>query len=179
MLHGDNPSLGYRPLARDTRPIFTFGWPCKTGQSRYIMCLILIVPFHSASALVITPFAIRSVWDDRVQPCRQCLTALNTVVHMAPVIAPSSKSARTRITSPVVFRSSIACMNGTVSLVSLLVSFLSPDPTEYRSMVRDGSFGGTCALLEATDNESSVCRVAVPSVTTTHPLFPRLPRSPI
>jgi len=38
VLHGDNPSLGYRPLAHDTQLIFTFRWPCKTGQSRYIMC---------------------------------------------------------------------------------------------------------------------------------------------
>ena len=92
-----------------------------------------------------------------------------TVVHMAPVIALSSKRACMCIVSPVLFLSLIGCINGMV----LLLLQLLVGPAAYRLMSSCCLSIVTCRSgLEAMECTTAVFGVVVSSFTMTHSHFP-------
>ena len=111
--------------------------------------LMLMVPVHCASDLTITPFAMCSFRVDGFHPFKLCLAVLKVVRDIAPVIAPSSKSAWVDVLVPSGFMRVMGWVNG------MDLSFVSDDlyaDAEYRSMTCGSlwvtSGPTTCAIVD-------------------------------
>ena len=146
----------------------------------------LSVSDHFAYNLTSALFAMHRTRCDGCHPASLCLTCSKMVVHIAPTIAPSSNTARTRTTSPFGPRSWTSCTNG-CSAVSSPVA-----PTAYRSVttfawsvlgalggVRYGSPRGSSFHVgtAAVGAISGAWAARSPSMPAAHPLFPARTRS--
>src|SRR6267154_3811678 len=106
-------------------------------------------PCHTASDGVMVPLAIRRRLVDGPQLPNLCLMLLNTVVHIALIIAPSSNSAWTRTTLPFGPMKEVCCRKGRQPWLLRWLSLKAS--VEYKSMILHCSSGVGTTM-------GSVCR---------------------